>query len=206
MDPVILSTAYLAPVQYYSKLLNRKTVIEQYDSYMKQTYRNRCRVLTGNGVENLTIPVVRPNGNNTLVKDVKLDNSRKWQLQHWRTLMVAYNNTPFFEFYADEFLPFYTSAYHYLIDFNDGLQQVVIQALSMETDYSYSDVYLESKKHDYRDRIHPKKKYPDPEFKEVEYYQVFGGRFGFIPGLSIVDLLFNCGPESLLVLKKTLDV
>ncbi|MFC0877653.1 WbqC family protein [Saccharicrinis sp. FJH2] len=201
----ILTTAYLGPVQYYTKFLNRKVIIEKYDSYIKQTYRNRCNIMTGNGPESLTIPVVRPNGNNSLVKDVQLDNSRKWQQQHWRALIAAYNNTPFFEFYADDFAPFYEEEYRFLLDFNDGLQRVVLDALDLDTDYIYSETYQEASVYDFREVIHPKKAVVDPEYRIVKYYQVFKEKFGFMPNLSIADLLFNCGPEALLILKQSLQ-
>jgi hypothetical protein len=202
--PAILTTAYLGPVQYYSKFLNRKVIIERYDSYVKQTYRNRCKIMTGNGIENLTIPVVKPNGNNTIVKDVKLDNTRRWQQKHWRALTSAYNNTPFFEFYADDFSPFYEKEYNFLIDFNDGLNRILLDDINLDANYSYSNEYQKYDQNDFRERIHPKIELEDPEFKIVEYYQVFKEKFGFIPNLSISDLLFNCGPEALLILKRSL--
>lgn len=204
MGAVLLSTAYLGPIQYYSKFFNCTVLIEQHETYIKQTYRNRCKILTGNGVDSLTIPVVRPQGNSTSVKDVRLDNTKRWQKQHWRALSAAYNNTPFFEFYADDFYPFYEKEYTFLLDFNEGLNRVLLKALNIETDYSYTESYMVSEVNDFRETIHPKKEFQDKEYKKVAYYQVFSDRFGFVSGLSIVDLLFNSGPESYLVLKDSL--
>lgn len=204
MGAVLLSTAYLGPIQYYAKFFNSIVLIEQHETYIKQTYRNRCKILTGNGVDSLTIPVVRPNGNSTRVKDVRLDNTKRWQKQHWRALSAAYNNTPFFEFYADDFYPFYEKEYTFLLDFNEGLNRVLLKALNIETDYSYTESYMVSIVNDFRETIHPKKEFQDTEYKTEAYYQVFSDRFGFVSGLSIVDLLFNSGPESYLVLKDSL--
>ncbi|MFB6319796.1 WbqC family protein [Saccharicrinis sp. FJH54] len=206
VQPAILSTAYLGPVQYYTKFLNHRVVIEKFETYLKQTYRNRCVIMTGNGPENLTIPVIRPFGNHTLVKDVQLDNSRKWQLQHWRALIAAYNNTPFFEFYADDFAPFYEHKYTYLLDFNEELNRIVLENTGLDAPYSFSESYQDLLKNDFRDSIHPKKSIEDPEFRPIEYHQVFGEKYGFVQNLSIVDLLFNCGPEALLVLKQSVQV
>lgn len=202
---ISLSTAYLGPIQYFTKFLMGEVVIEKHESYSKQSYRNRCRIVAANGIENLTIPVIKPNGNNTLVKDVLIDNSRKWQQQHWRTFVAAYNKTPFFEYYADDFALLYEKEVGFLVDFNDALLKLVLSSINIEASYSYSKTYNKEIQNDFRELIHPKVMNSDTAFKNVEYFQVFKSRHGFVPNLSIVDLLFNCGPESILVLNASLN-
>ena len=182
MTTVLLSTAYLAPVEYYTKLLAYdRILVEQYDHYGKQTYRNRCTIAG------------------------RISDHGNWRHLHWNALESAYNHTPFFEYYKDEFRPFYEQKYEFLLDFNEALCSLVCSLIDLAphigrtTDY----VAIPTDADDFRERIHPKKDFrtEDPGFAPHPYYQVFQDRLGFLPNLSIADLLFNMGPESLLVLQ-----
>lgn len=197
----LLSSAYLAPIEYY-RLLNSqsKIVIEQFDHYIKQTYRNRCRIASANGVQTLSIPIVKPDDPKCLTRDIRIADHGNWRHLHWIAIVSAYNSTPFFEYYADDFRPFYEKKYEFLSDFNEELRIKICGLLDISPSVSLSDSFrkeLFENEFDYRDAIHPKK----PSLAEFKpYYQVFETRYGFQPNLSIIDLLFNMGPESVLFL------
>lgn len=207
MKTILLSSAYLAPVEYYTKLYAAdRVLIERYDHYMKQTYRNRCVIVGANGTLSLTIPTEKENQAKVLMKDVRISDHGNWRHVHWNALESAYRNSPFFEYYADDFRGFYEKKYSFLWDFNEALCDVVCSLIDLHPNRTgTSDYQVEpsSDIEDFRQLIHPKIDYKeaDPSFHPLPYYQVFKEKFGFIPNLSIVDLLFNMGPESLLVLR-----
>lgn len=201
-----LSSAYLGPISYYSKLFAyNQLIIEQHDHYSKQTYRNRCLIATAEGIQALTIPTERTGGEKCATKDIHISNHGNWRHVHWNAIVSAYKHSPFFDYYEDEFHPFYEKKYDFLLDYNEALQQVVTKLIDFTPIINYSTDYLssnENKADDFRELIHPKKTLKeDPYFIAHPYYQVFQERHGFLPNLSILDLLFNLGPESLLVLK-----
>lgn len=208
---VWLSVAYLAPVHYYARILTAKKIfLEQHDNYLKQTFRNRCCIVTGNGVIPLSIPVDKGGeGGKCLYRDIRFSTHNNWQTLHWRSLVAAYNSSPFFEYYVDDFLPFYERGWQFLFDFNYELQLKMLTLLDIETDLELTDEYAPTYQGglDLRDSIHPKIEPTsvDPAYQSIRYYQVFESKFGFVPNMSIVDLLFNMGPEAKLVLNKMIQ-
>ena len=209
MKVAYLSSAYLAPVEYYSKLLNYdKIFIEQHDHYMKQTYRNRCTIAGPEGELALSIPTVKPEEPKCPMKDIRISDHGNWRHLHWNAIESAYNSTPFFEYYKDDLRPFYEKKYEFLTDFNEELCRLVCELIDIQPAIERTKEYktdFASNEIDFREAIHPKKDFhrTDPEFIPQPYYQVFEARHGFLPNLSIIDLLFNMGPESLLILQKT---
>lgn len=206
-----LSTAYLAPVQYYSKILAGDCIfIERCENYVKQSYRNRCNIVSANGVIPLSIPVEHNSGVKILSKDVRIADHGNWQHMHWNAIISAYNSTPFFEYYQDDFAPFYHKKYDFLFDFNEELRELISNLIGLEmAKLSYTDEYktdFSSNEADFRDLIHPKRDWvgQDQNFVANRYYQVFEQRFGFVPNMSIIDLLFNMGNESILVLQDSI--
>lgn len=203
----LLSTTYFGPVQWYQKLCRYDSVlIERCDTYRKQTYRNRCVIATANGLQALTVPVERTDdGRRLLTRDVRISDHGNWRHQHWTALVSAYESSPFFEFYADDLRPHYERRYDYLVDFNEALQRTMCDLLDLRPHIRLTERYVEAPAPgvaDFRERIRPKLPYADDEtFAPVPYYQVFAQRLGFLPNLSIVDLLFNMGPEARLVLR-----
>ena len=204
-NKVILSTAYLPPVQYFTKLIKYDDIlIEAHENFIKQTYRNRCNIYGANGLLALSIPVKKIN-TKTKIKDIVIDYDTNWPKMHWKSIESAYRSSAFFEFYADYLAPFYHKKYQFLIDFNHDIIKMLAEQLEIDINFSYSEKYGFPEKipfDDFRDIIHPKKKRSDPDFKEKEYFQVFSDKQGFISNLSIIDLLFNTGPEALQYLKK----
>ena len=210
MTNVYLSSAYLAPVEYYAHMLAADKVwVEQHDHYMKQTYRNRCIIAGPSGRIDLTVPTVKPDTLKCETKDIRISDHGNWRHLHLYALESAYGNTPYFEYYRDDFVPFYEKRYEFLMDFNEALQEMICGLLDMapcvERTQEYVPVVPEGAL-DLREVIHPKRDYValDGAFRVVPYYQVFQERLGFLANLSIVDLLFNLGPESLILLKQSM--
>ena len=203
MKPAYISTAYLGPVQQYCKMFRFPAVyLETAENYQKQTYRNRCVIAGANGALTLTIPVIKPDSPKCLTKDIRISDHGNWRHLHWNAIVSAYNMSAFFEYYADDFAPFYEKKYEFLLDFNERLRELVCDLIDIHPDFRTTSEYLPHVEHDFRERISPKSKESDPSFVPIPYYQVFQGKLGFLPNLSIVDLLFNMGPESICVLKK----
>jgi len=201
----LMSTAYWGPVQYYSKLLHStKILVEQHEHYLKQTYRNHCRIATTNGVLDLTIPIAKTHGEKMPIRDVRIDYSGRWQAHHWRAIVTAYRSSPFFDYYADDIRPFYERQETFLFDLNDKIFRVALELIGLRTDIEYTAQFAATPAgvDDYRYVITPKcsQRIIDHQFKPQTYYQVFATVHGFAPNLSILDLLCNEGPNALQVL------
>ena len=206
MTTVTLQTTYFGPVQWYQKL-NRydHCMLEQYDSYQKQTYRNRCIIAAANGVQALTVPVSCDSvavTDKCLVKDVRISDHNQWRRIHWNALQSAYNESPFFDYYADDIHPFFEQRYDFLVDFNEAIRQKVCELIDIHPDVEYTSSFLPPPStlhpplNDFRDVIHAKHPKDDPDFEPRPYWQVFRHKHGFLPNLSILDLLFCMGPEA----------
>jgi len=202
MNTAILQTTYFGPIQWYQKLHRfDHCMIEQYDSYQKQTYRNRCLIATANGVQALTVPVEH-NNDRMLVKDLRISDHNQWRRIHWNALQSAYSESPFFEYYADDIRPFFEKRYDFLIDFNEAIRETVCKLIDIQPQTEYTSAYNSQwqESADYRDVIHAKHPLPDNDFEAKPYWQVFQHKHGFLANLSILDLLFCMGPESVFYL------
>ena len=204
----ILSTAYFPPIQYISKFLTFTNVeIEQFENYNKQSYRNRCIILSANGPLSLSLPVQKQIHPKIPISQLRLDYDTNWPKIHWKAIEAAYKRSPFFEFYADDIYPFFQGRYEFLLPFNSAILEIILKRIGIRNKIVYSGSYVETQTEygDYRNSIHPKssKSLEDREFKQTSYNQVFLPKFGFVPNLSILDLLFNEGPNSLSILKKS---
>lgn len=195
---VLLSTAYLGPVEYYAALTNaEKIIIEQREHYVKQSYRNRCCIATPNGIMDLSIPVIKTT--KETIRDVRISEHTDWQTNHWRSIESSYNSSPFFEYYKDDLQPFYEKKWKFLWDFNFGIQTKILELLDVKPCIELSEKFEVNQEGvlDLRNKIHPKIK---SNYGFKPYYQVFEQKFGFQKNLSIIDLLFNMGNESILIL------
>ncbi len=206
METVLLSSLYLAPVQYYSKLFRaEKAIIEIHDNYQKQSYRNRCIIAAANGARPLSIPIDKPKGVKFMMKDIKIADHGNWQHFHWNAIVSAYNSSPFFEYYRDDFSIFYEKKTTYLFDLNEQLRTLICNLLEIETPIGYTKSFVEEANNDtldLRETIHPKRDWhkTDKQFVAKPYYQVFADKRPFIENMSIIDLLFNMGNEARLYL------
>ena len=202
----LLSTAYLGPVQYFSKLVNyEKVYIDYFEHYSKQSYRNRCVILSANNTLSLSIPVMKSISPKMVTKDVCIDYGKRWMQIHSRALESAYRSSPFYMYYWDEVHEIYNKKHKYLIDLNEDLLFTILKLLNIQVNINFTTGYkkVPCTFDDFSEKIHPKAriKKPDEHFIPKKYYQVFESKFGFIPNLSIIDLLFNMGPESYEILK-----
>jgi len=203
---VLLSCAYLAPIQYYTKLISYRNIYVEYcESYLKQSYRNRTVILAANGSLQLTLPVADGPRAKGPIRDIQLSYDHPWQQMHWRGISSAYNNSPFFEYYADDFATFFhEKKWKFLTDFNREIQDIVNKSVNLKVDLKYTEEYLpinivSDTTDDFRYSINPKiqKQSTDPNFYPTPYTQVFHEKWGFVHNLSILDLLFNEGPQTI---------
>jgi len=203
--PVLLSTAYFAPIHFYARFLQHAEVyIEQYENFAKQTYRNRSVILGSNGPVSLVVPVIKGRGPKVLMKDLQISYDEQWQRNHWQTIVSAYNSSPYFEFYQDELAPFFQEKTKYLLDYNLKIHATICDFLEIEKPVTLTDDFekVPPGTLNLRDAISPKnKRNTDNAFSPKAYTQVFSGKFAFLPNLSILDLLFNEGPNAYTLLK-----
>lgn len=195
----MLSTTYFGPVQWYQKLHRAEYVqMEQWENFQKQTYRNRCLIATTQGIQALTVPIER--GGSLLIKDTRISDHGNWRHLHWNALQSAYGESPFFEYYQDDIRPFFEQRWDFLLDFNEAIRVKMCELIDIQPKVTLTSEYSPSSKIDYREAIRPKHPLPDPDFEPKPYYQVYQQKHGFLPNLSILDLLFNMGPESIFYL------
>ncbi len=191
----IFPTAYLPSIEYISLFLKTEDAsIELFETYQKQSCRTRSNVMTANGIQTLTIPVIKTNGNHTLTKDIEISYKESWQQIHLRCLESAYRKSAYFDYYFPYFEKIYRQKFNTLVELNDFCLKTILKILKAKKDYSFTtDFERIVDENDYR--ISLSKGTNKIEMKP--YYQVFADRHGFIPNLSIVDLLFNEGPNSI---------
>jgi hypothetical protein len=205
-DTALLSTTYFGPVQWYQKLCRYNHVqIERHETYAKQTYRNRCHIATAQGLQALTVPVEHHNSPITIdSSSIRISNHGNWRHLHWQAITSAYGDSPFLEYYEDDLRPFFfEQRWEYLFDFNNDICLAVCRLLDISPHIEFTQDYTAQDNvdcqliDDFRDAIHPKHPVFDKDFDSRPYYQVFSLRHGFLPNLSILDLLLNMGPEAI---------
>lgn len=194
MSTILLSTAYLPNVYYLSQVIhNDHLVIEKHEHFVKQTYRNRCDIVTANGKLSLSIPLIKQ-GDKELISEKKISYAEDWQKQHWRTIVSAYKNSPYFEFFEDEFKPFYENKFEFLLDYNTALLQTILHILRIKKQIDFTTQF----------ELNPESLIDLRSLSEVQtnvpliksYYQVFADKIGFTPNVSCLDALFNIGLDT----------
>lgn len=206
----VLSTAYFAPVAYYALLFHEQDiVIEAHENYNKQSYRNRMFIGTNQGPLALSVNVEKGYETKCPIQEVRLSSHGDWLHQHEIALMSNYGSSPFYEYYIDDILEVLRSDEQTLFGLNEKIRERICELIGFSAKVRYSDQYLRNDSENFRDlrnTLHPKKNILEsvPEFVANPYYQVFGQKQTFMPNLSILDLLFNLGPESILVLRDSI--
>jgi hypothetical protein len=198
---MVFQPTYFSPViQYIAIAAAGELIFETEDNFQKQTFRNRCYIYGANGKLLLGIPIVHENsGRRQKTREVKIDTSFGWQKMHKKSLASAYRSSPYFEYYEEEVLSVLSKSYTFLLDLNLRVHELVMDALQLEKKASHTLAYHPTLHEDYRELANAKLKsfsYLDP------YQQVFSEKFGFIPNLSILDLLFNEGPNAQIYLEQ----
>lgn len=202
-DTILLNTCFFGPIEYYAHIISHdKIIIEQYEHYSKQTYRNRCNILGANGSLSLSYPVVKASSKKILTKDVLISYESKWQKLHFKSIESAYKSSPFYDYYIDDLMQFFDKKWSNLLEYNTAIQEEIFTMLEIEPNISFSQDFHPkgtTKLIDLRDAVHPKenKSIVNTNYKQEKYTQVFSNKFPFQGNLSILDLIFNLGPDAL---------
>lgn len=195
-DTVLLSTAYLPNLEYLTQVIKHDTIVlEKYEHFIKQTYRNRCEILTSNGRMTLSIPLIKQ-ADKEIISDKRISYAEKWQQQHWRTITSAYKNSPYFEFFEDDLKPFFETKYEFLFDFNTQLLQAVLHILRIKKQIQFTTQF-DKRSNDVIDLRMLSDGIQKDGLTQSSYYQVFSDKYGFTPNLSCLDAIFNLGLKTI---------
>jgi hypothetical protein len=190
---ILVSTAYLPSVFYLKQILLHDTVlIEKQENYIKQTYRNRCDIVTANGTMPLSIPLIKQS-NKELIFEKKISYAENWQQQHWRTLLSAYKSSPYFEFFEHEFKSFYETQYEFLFDYNLQLLETILKILRVKKTIQFTETYELNPSNVIDYRALSELNQANIKIESTRYYQVFADKNGFKENVSCIDALFNIG-------------
>lgn len=197
---MLLHPTYFSTIIQYAAIMQAKEIaFEVCDNFQKQTYRNRCYIYGANGKQLLNIPIQKGSTGKQLAKEVKIDYSYNWQNEHLKTLFSAYNSSPFFEYYVDDLQTIFSKKETYLLDLNFKTFDIVMEMLQEQREYTKTKEYKKEEENDYRFLVKAK---GEIELKVQKYTQVFDNKHGFMPNLSILDLLFMEGTTATLYLEK----
>ena len=189
----ILPIAYMPSVEYVARLLREESVVDLGEHYIKRSQRNRAQILSANGVMSLTVNVENANRPRQMIKDVRIDYSKRWQHQHWVSIMSAYKSSPYFDHYAHLLEPFYKREWRYLVDYNMEYLFTLLRLLGVEDKVNISEKYVAARDGDID--LRPKHN-EGSTFVAEPYFQVFSDRMPFVANLSILDLLLCEGPQA----------
>lgn len=194
---VLLSTSYLPPVDYFSLIAEAGEIcIEAHENYIKQSYRNRCYILSSQGAQLLSVPVLEGSRHKVSIRQVRIDYSKRWQQVHSRAIVSSYRCSPYFDFFYESLEKIILSDHEFLWNLNMEMLKVLLKILKIEKPVYISEEFTlpADEAGDFRYRTDPVK---PPLFEHKRYLQVFSAITGFIPNLSIIDLIFNQGPDAI---------
>ena len=189
----ILPVAYMPSVEYVARLLREESVVDLGEHYIKRSQRNRAQILSANGVMSLTVNVENANRPRQMITDVRIDYSKRWQHQHWVSIMSAYKSSPYFDHYAHLLEPFYKREWRYLVDYNMEYLSTLLRLLGVDDKVNISEKYVVAREGDID--LRPKHN-EGSTFVAEPYFQVFSDRMPFVANLSILDLLLCEGPQA----------
>lgn len=197
MKHILIHPTYFPSVAHFAAIIKADTVtFEVCDNFQKQTYRNRCYIYGANGKLLLNVPVVHSQKNRQMYKDVSIADTENWQSHHWKSLQSTYKMSPFFEFYDYEIEPLFTQKFNSILDFNLQCFKIICNCLELDIDIKTTSIFEKEPTNisDYRSLVNAKK---EPQYNFTPYTQVFTQKHGWIENLSILDLLFNEGPNTI---------
>ena len=198
---MILPIAYFGNLEYFWYFTkNKKVIIDVNETYVKQSYRNRAEIYGANGKLNLSIPVVKPHGAKSRTDQITISTVEHWVNNHWKSIESAYRRTPFYEFYADQIHDILFEDHKDLVDLNLKLTNHLIAKLGIDCEIEITSKSPTHTDNDLRTMLSPKK---ESQFQSPEYIQTFSARNPFMANLSILDLLFNEGPNSICILEES---
>lgn len=194
-EKIVLSTAYLPTIEYFAFIAKSEVFfMEGCETFQKQSYRNRAYIMTADGVQSLILPT-RHDTQHGAIRDVRIDYKDNWQMKHWRAIETAYSGTPYYLYYKDFIFPFFEKKYEFLFDYNLELTILLLKMLKIKKAPIITEAFEKEYENrtDLRSALHPKR---ERFIEPLPYPQVFADRQPFTDRVSIIDLLFNLGPEA----------
>ena len=207
-ERILIETQYFPSVQFFTKWMSgAEIVIEAHENYQKRSYRNRCHIMSPFGFYPLSVPLKKGKNEQQKITDTVISYAENWQLKHWRAFQNYYQKSPYFEHYEHIIEPIFHGNHRYLFDLNMDILEILKKVLDLDNVISTSKTYEKSPEPiigDFRNKIHPRSKFEDHSFLPKSYPQVFEYKYGFLENLSVLDLIFNCGPEARLVIRDSI--
>jgi len=207
--PILIELHYFPSIQYFSKFfLHPSLVLEQHENYIKRSFRNRMHIGAANGLLRLSIPLEKGKNQQQSIREVRISYDENWQNKQWTAICSAYGNSPFFEYYVDDFKPLFEEKTEFLFEHNLKVLQTIFFVLDIQPTLEFSTTYLKETANeicDSRNKINPKKigANIDTTYQNIPYQQVFAEKSGYLPNLSILDLIFCKGPETIPILENS---
>lgn len=208
--PILTELHYFPTIQYFSKFfLHPSLILEQHENYVKRSYRNRAHIATANGLLRLSVPLEKGKNQQQSIREVRISYAENWQTKQWTAICSAYGNAPFFEYYVDDIQPLFEEKTPFLFEHNLKVLNVLFFVLDFKPSIQLSQNYLTESFDgicDFRNKITPKtgEGTTDKTYQNIPYQQVFAEKNGYLPNLSILDLIFCKGPETLSILETSL--
>ena len=206
---ILIESHYFPSIQYFSKFfLHPSLMLEQQENYVKRSFRNRTHIATANGLLRLSVPLEKGKNQQQSIQEVCISYEENWQSKQWTAICSAYGNAPFFEYYVDDFQPLFEEQDTYLFEHNLKILQTIFFVLDISPTIEFSETYLTKTTPDicdFRNKINPKtiNSIIDTSYQNIPYQQVFAEKNGYLPNLSILDLIFCKGPETISILENS---